>query len=108
MWGNGFWTPETEGPELPLKRSFFPAETASRPRAPAKPRGIRQTTGNLGYRGTAWWAREDSNLQPAGYGQHVAISGRHFRIRRAQTKQEDDPLRVASIDRPLAGHQRIA
>jgi hypothetical protein len=31
--GNGFWTPETEGPELPLKRSFFPAETAGWPRA---------------------------------------------------------------------------
>jgi len=46
--GNGFWTPETEGPKLPLKRSFFPAETASRPCGPAKPRGIRQTTGNLG------------------------------------------------------------
>ena len=33
-----FGLPETEGPELPLKRSFFPAETASRPCAPAKPR----------------------------------------------------------------------
>jgi hypothetical protein len=24
--GNGFWTPETDGPKLPLKRSFFPPE----------------------------------------------------------------------------------
>jgi hypothetical protein len=27
--GNGFWTPETEGPEPPLRSSFFPTETAS-------------------------------------------------------------------------------
>src|SRR5262249_42297926 len=34
---------------------------------------------------------EDSNLPPAGYGQHVAIlSGQHFHIRHAQTEQEDD------------------
>src|SRR5262249_12328837 len=33
-----FWPPETKGPELPLRRCFFPAETASRLCAPTKPR----------------------------------------------------------------------
>jgi hypothetical protein len=52
--GNGFWTPETEGPELPLKRSFFRAETAGRPCAPqnrgvfVKPPGISVSAGVRG------------------------------------------------------------
>jgi hypothetical protein len=46
--GNGFWTPETEGPELPLKRVLPPCRDCKPALRPAKPRGIRQTTGNLG------------------------------------------------------------
>jgi hypothetical protein len=36
--GNGFWPPEAEGPELPLKRSFFPCRDCKPALRPAKPR----------------------------------------------------------------------
>ena len=49
-----FGLPETEGPELPLKRSFFPAEIASRLCAPQKP-GVfvkpREISVSVGLRG---------------------------------------------------------
>jgi hypothetical protein len=52
--GNGFWTPETEGPQPPLRRSFFPTETASRPCAPQN-RGVfvkrREISVRTGLRG---------------------------------------------------------
>jgi hypothetical protein len=64
--GNGFSPPETEGPKLRLKRSFFPAETGSRP-APLQNRGYSSNHGKSRLAG-----REDSNLEPFG---SVELSG---------------------------------
>ena len=36
-------------------------------RNPATSRSFTVSSGNLSSRKTAWWAREDSNLQPSGY-----------------------------------------
>jgi hypothetical protein len=46
--GNGFWPPETEGPELASEAVLLPLQRLQAGPAPRKTAGIRQTTGNLG------------------------------------------------------------
>jgi hypothetical protein len=36
-------------------------------------RPIRESLGNRAVRRSAWWAREDSNLQPSGYERHTLV-----------------------------------
>src|SRR4030081_4053460 len=72
--GNGFRAPETKGPKSPLRG----LHSRQRPHARYLNRGnarklgaIHQRPGNAGSHWTAWWAREDSNLQPDHYGRRA-------------------------------------
>ena len=49
---------------VPFMAAMLPA---ARLRAPRQFGPIRESPGNLCKRSTAWWAREDSNLQPDRY-----------------------------------------
>jgi hypothetical protein len=64
--GNGIARPETTWP----KTARCPSSVSLRDRnadGGARFGGIQQQPGNLIYRVTAWWAREDSNLKPERY-----------------------------------------
>ena len=65
--GNGISGAETNAPKhAPEYRSCAVAETNAAKKA-RQLRAFVVSSGNLRVRGTAWWAREDSNLQPSGY-----------------------------------------
>jgi hypothetical protein len=67
---NGFGEPRDWGPKSTLSRPRPAAETTRPAFEPAKVPAnwaIRQRPENAGSHRTAWWAREDSNLQPDRY-----------------------------------------
>jgi hypothetical protein len=80
--GKRFSDARDRRPQTASEGSFFLTETGSRPMRPRKIAGIWRTTGNLVWRRTAWWDREDSNRQPDGYQPRPA----KFRIRSARTR----------------------
>jgi len=62
----GFRGPETTRPKSPLDRIGLSRDRTARSNA-RQLRAIRRLSGNLQVRENAWWAREDSNLQPDRY-----------------------------------------
>jgi hypothetical protein len=62
----GFRGPETTRSKYPLGENLSPQRRHPFNRA-RQLRGLCESPGNLAFRQSTWWAREDSNLQPSGY-----------------------------------------
>ena len=73
--GNGISRPEKKAPKRPPNPNGRISRDQALARKPANSAAIRQSPGNLRKRETAWWAREDSNLQPDRY-ERTSRSGR--------------------------------
>src|SRR6476620_4797877 len=65
--GNGICRPENEAPKFPSGRRSAVSETKAVVKNAASSGQFASAPGNLPKRRTAWWAREDSNLQPDRY-----------------------------------------
>ena len=65
--GNGIPPHRDRWPKIGSGREKVSAETEPEPQKPAKLRASWPSPGNLAVRKNAWWARQDSNLQPDRY-----------------------------------------
>src|SRR4029453_9198165 len=65
--GTGFRALETPSQKWSARREHPVSVTAAETKAPANSGPIRMPSGTLRNRQNAWWAREDSNLQPDRY-----------------------------------------
>ena len=101
--GNGIPRPRDRPPKIAFRPETVSPETEIQPQEPANC-GLLPSPGNLQVRGTAWWAREDSNLQPDRYerGYFVGNVDEIWRFPSLQPADVHDRLRT-SVGEALAG-----